>query len=145
MNLKFKVLNGGKLPTRAHREDAGFDLYSPNDITLRKNEYRTIDLKVCVEIPKGYVGFIMGRSSLNIAGVLCFNGVIDSGYTGEIAVTLMNFSARNCAGYNKFYMNKGDRIAQLVVAKLADIDDAVAVDGLEDSERGTGGFGSTGI
>lgn len=145
MNLKFKVLNGGKLPTRAHREDAGFDLYSPNDITLRENEYRTIDLKVCVEIPKGYVGFIMGRSSLNIAGVLCFNGVIDSGYTGEIAVTLMNFSARNCAGYNKFYMNKGDRIAQLVVAKLADIDDAVAVDSLEDSERGTGGFGSTGV
>lgn len=144
MNLKFKVLNGGKLPTRAHREDAGFDLYSPVDITLRENEYRTIALKVCVEIPKGYVGFIMGRSSLNIAGVLCFNGVIDSGYTGEIAVTLMNFSARNCAGYNKFYMNKGDRIAQLVIAKLADIDDAVAVDSLEDSERGAGGFGSTG-
>lgn len=144
MELKFKVLNGGKLPTRAHREDAGFDLYSPDDITLRENEYRTIGLKVCVEIPKGYVGFIMGRSSLNIAGILCFNGVIDSGYTGGIAVTLMNFSVRNCVGYNKVYINKGARIAQLVVAKLADIDEAVAVDDLEVTERGTGGFGSTG-
>lgn len=144
MNLKFKVLNGGKLPTRAHREDAGFDLYSPVDICLRENEYRTVNLKICVEIPKGYVGFIMGRSSLNIAGILCFNGVIDSGYTGEIAVTLMNFSIKNCDDYNDFYVNKGDRIAQLVVTKLADIDDAVAVDSLEDSERGAGGFGSTG-
>lgn len=144
MNLKFKVLNGGKLPTRAHREDAGFDLYSPADIRLRENEYRTIDLKICVEIPKGYVGFIMGRSSLNILGLLCFNGVIDSGYTGEIAVTLMNFSARNCAGYNRVLLNKGDRIAQLVICKLADIDDAVAVDKLDDTERGAGGFGSTG-
>lgn len=145
MELKFKVLDGGTLPTRAHREDAGFDLYSPNDITLRENEYRTIDLKVCVEIPKGYVGFIMGRSSLNIAGVLCFNGVIDSGYTGEIAVTLMNFSTRNCVGYNKVYVNKGARIAQLVVCKIADIDDAVTVDKLDDTERGDGGFGSTGV
>lgn len=145
MKLKFKVLDGGTLPTRAHREDAGFDLYSPNNITLRENEYRTIDLKVCVEIPKGYVGFIMGRSSLNIAGLLCFNGVIDSGYTGEIAVTLMNFSARNCVGYNKVHINKGARIAQLVVCKLADIDDTVIVDKLDDTERGDSGFGSTGV
>lgn len=145
MELKFKVLDGGTLPTRAHREDAGFDLYSPNNITLRENEYRTIDLKVCIEIPKGYVGFIMGRSSLNIAGLLCFNGVIDSGYTGEIAVTLMNFSVRNCVGYNKVHINKGARIAQLVVCKLADIDDTVVVDKLDDTERGDSGFGSTGV
>lgn len=144
MELKFKVLDGGTLPTRAHREDAGFDLYSPADICLRQNEYRTIDLKVCVEIPKGYVGFIMGRSSLNILGLLCFNGVIDSGYTGEIAVTLMNFSARNCEGYNKVYVDKGSRIAQLVVCKLADIDGTVTVDKLDDTERGDNGFGSTG-
>lgn len=144
MQLKFKVLKGGTLPTRAHREDAGFDLYSPIDITLRENEYRTIALKLCVEIPKGYVGFIMGRSSFSTAGVLCFTGVIDSGYTGEIAVTLMNFSARNCANYNNFYLNEGDRIAQLVVAKLADIEEAVSVDKLDDTERGAGGFGSTG-
>ena len=136
MNLKFKVLNGGKLPTRAHREDAGFDLYSPVDVILY-DDTTTIKLGVCVEIPKGYVGFIMGRSSLNKKGVVCLTGVIDSGYTGEIAVVLNSVGALA-------KINKGDRIAQLVVAKLADIDDAVAVDSLEDSERGAGGFGSTG-
>ncbi len=136
MNLKFKVLNGGKLPTRAHREDAGFDLYSPKNAVLCGGTAR-IKLGVCVEIPKGYVGFIMGRSSLNKKGVVCLTGVIDSGYTGEIAVVLNSIGtlAR---------IEKGDRIAQLIVTKLADIDDAVAVDSLEDSERGAGGFGSTG-
>lgn len=136
MNLKFKVLNGGKLPTRAHREDAGFDLYSPVD-TVIYDCPRIIKLGVCVEIPKGYVGFIMGRSSLNKKGVICLTGVIDSGYTGEIAVALNTVDA--CIN-----IKKGDRIAQLVVTKLADIDDAVEVDSLEDSERGAGGFGSTG-
>lgn len=136
MNLKFKVLNGGKLPTRAHREDAGFDLYSPINAVLCGGTTR-IKLGVCVEIPKGYVGFIMGRSSLNKKGIACLTGVIDSGYTGEIAVILNSVGALA-------KINKGDRIAQLVVAKLADIDDAVAVDSLEDSERGAGGFGSTG-
>lgn len=141
MNLKFKVLEGGTLPTRAHREDAGFDLYSPVDISLNENEYRTIALKVCVEIPRGYVGFIMGRSSLNKHGVACLTGVIDSGYTGEIAVILNPVEDITRIITR---IKKGDRIAQLVVTKLADIDDAVAVDSLEDSERGAGGFGSTG-
>lgn len=136
MILKFKVLEGGTLPTRAHREDAGFDLYSPVDVILY-HITNIIKLGVCVEIPKGYVGFIMGRSSLNKNGVACLTGVIDSGYTGEIAVVL-----NSVEDFTR--IKKGDRIAQLVVAKLADIDDAVAVDSLEDSERGAGGFGSTG-
>lgn len=140
MNLKFKVLNGGKLPTRAHREDAGFDLYSPVDVILN-HITNIIKLGVCVEIPKGYVGFIMGRSSLNKNGVACLTGVIDCGYTGEIAVILNPVEDITRIITR---IKKGDRIAQLVVAKLADIDDAIAVDNLEDSERGDNGFGSTG-
>lgn len=136
MELKFKVLDGGILPTRAHREDAGFDLYSPRNAVLCGGTAR-IKLGVCVEIPKGYVGFIMGRSSLNKKGVSCLTGVIDSGYTGEIAVIL------NTVG-TLARIKKGDRIAQLVVTKLADIDNVVAVDKLDDTERGAGGFGSTG-
>lgn len=123
MELKFKVLDGGILPTRAHKEDAGFDLYSPKNAVLCGGTAR-IKLGVCVEIPKGYVGFIMGRSSLNKKGVVCLTGVIDSGYTGEIAVVL------NTIG-TLARIKKGDRIAQLVVTKLADIDHAVAVDSLE--------------
>lgn len=142
MNLKFKVLKSGILPTRAHREDAGFDLYTPEDFEICCTSVKLIKAKVCVEIPKGYAGFIMGRSSLNMKGIICLTGVIDSGYTGELGVTLFN-SASDWIGNRKF--KKGDRIAQLVVAKLADIDDVVEVDRLEDSERGTGGFGSTGV
>lgn len=81
--------------------------------------------------------FVAVQPSLNKNGVACLTGVIDSGYTGEIAVILNSVGALA-------KINKGDRIAQLVIAKLADIDDAVAVDSLEDSERGAGGFGSTG-
>lgn len=139
MILKFKVLEGGTLPTRAHREDAGFDLYSPVDVILNHTT-NIIKLGVCVEIPKGYVGFIMGRSSLNKHGVACLTGVIDSGYTGEIAVILNPVDDIRIITRIK----KGSRIAQLVVTKLADIDDAVAVDKLDDTERGANGFGSTG-
>lgn len=142
MNLKFKVLDGGTLPTRAHREDAGFDLYATEDFEIYCNSVKLIKTKVCVEIPKGYVGFIMGRSSLNMKGIICLTGVIDSGYTGEMGIALFN-SADYWTGNKTF--KKGDRIAQLVVAKLADIDNAVAVDNLEDSKRGAGGFGSTGV
>jgi dUTP pyrophosphatase len=136
MKLKFKVLDGGILPTRAHREDAGFDLSSPRNAVLCGGTSR-IKLGVCVEIPKGYLGFIIGRSSLNKKGVSCLTGVIDSGYTGEIAVIL------NTVG-TLARIKKGDRIAQLVVTKLADIDNVVAVDKLDDTERGAGGLGSTG-
>lgn len=135
MKLNFKLLDGGILPTRAHKADAGFDLYSPINSVLCGCTTR-IKLGVCVEIPKGCVGFIMGRSSLNKKGIACLTGVIDSGYTGEIAVILNSIGALA-------RIKKGDRIAQLVVTKLADIDDAVAVDKLEDTERGDGGFGST--
>lgn len=92
------------------KNDAGFDLYSPIDL------------------------FALAHTQSRI---ICFTGVIDSGYTGEIAVVLN-------AVDDYLNIKKGDRIAQLVIAKLADINDAVAVDSLEDSERGAGGFGSTG-
>lgn len=139
MELKFKVLDGGTLPTRAHREDAGYDIYSPWSFCIKPRQNASIRLGVCVEIPKGYTGLLLGRSSMNEKGIICMTGVIDSGYTGELKA--MFFNATN---HHPIDIHKGDRIAQLVVAKLADIDNAVAVDSLEDSERGAGGFGSTG-
>lgn len=144
MNLNFKLLDGGILPTRAHKADAGFDLYSPEDFMVKNEDSHTIPLKVCVEIPVGYVGFIMGRSSLNRQGINALTGVIDSGYTGEISVILHNTTRKQAGIYDGVHFFKGDRIAQLVICKLADIEDAVAVDKLEDTERGDGGFGSTG-
>lgn len=144
MKLNFKLLEGGILPTRAHKADAGFDLYSPEDFIVKNEDSHTIPLKVCVEIPVGYVGFIMGRSSLNRGGINALTGVIDSGYTGEISVILHNTTRKQPGIYNGTPFFKGDRIAQLVICKLADIEDAAAVDKLNETERGDGGFGSTG-
>lgn len=138
MELKFKVLDGGTLPTRAHREDAGYDIYAPCDFGIHALQNTFLMLGVCVEIPKGYTGLILGRSSMNKKGIICMTGVIDSGYTGELGATFFNTTS------NAIAIHKGERICQLVIVKLADIDDAVVVDKLDDTERGDSGFGSTG-
>lgn len=102
-------------------------------------EYTFQKLGVCVEIPKGYAGLILGRSSMSKKGIVCMTGVIDSGYTGELGVALFNTS------YQSIVIHKGERICQLVIMKLADIEKAEHVEELENSERGDKGFGSTGI
>lgn len=137
MDLNYKILNGGFKPLRAHKEDAGFDLYTPEDQTIPAGGFVFIPLKVCVEVPKGYVGLLMGRSSLNRGGVNAFTGVIDAGYTGEIGVTLFNATSDN---YN---IRAGERIAQLVICKIADIENLITKP-FQESERGSNGYGSTG-
>ena len=141
MNLQCKVLRGGFKPTKAHKLDAGFDLYTPESFDLYAKSKKLIKTKVCVEIPKGYVGFIMGRSSLNMNGIFCATGVIDSGYTGELGVSLFN-SNEDWSQDKKF--GRGERIAQLVICKLHDCNELELSDILVDSERGDSGFGSTG-
>lgn len=138
MILKFKTLNGF-MPTRAHDRDAGYDIYAVNDFNIQPHQNAFQKLGVCVETPKGYTGLLLGRSSMNKKGIICMTGVIDSGYTGELGVTLLNTTNENIA------IHKGERICQLVVLKLADIERAERVDELEGSERGDKGFGSTGI
>lgn len=139
MELKFKVLNGGKLPTRAHKEDAGYDIYSPWSFCIKPRQNASIRLGVCVEIPKGYTGLLLGRSSMNEKGIICMTGVIDSGYTGELRA--MFFNATN---HHPIDIHKDERICQLVILKLADIEGVKHIEELESSERGDSGFGSTG-
>ena len=140
MILKFKVLEGGTLPIRAHREDAGYDIYSPWSFCIKPHQNASVRLGVCVEIPKGYTGLLLGRSSMNGKGIICMTGVIDSGYTGELRA--MFFNATN---HHAIDIHKGERICQLVIVKLADIEKAENAEKLESSERGAGGFGSTGV
>lgn len=126
-------------PTRAHQFDAGLDLYTPEDVRVPPFGSETINIKVSVQIPNGYAGFIMGRSGLNIKNdiVPCNTGVIDSGYTGDICVKLYNQSS----SWHKFL--KGDRVAQLIIQRV-ELPDLIIVDKLDDRERGNNGFGSTG-
>ena len=125
------------MPTRAHPFDAGLDLYAREDQIVPAKESAKFDTGVHIEIPKGYAGFLKSKSGLNVKHNITSEGVIDCGYTGSIVVKLYNHG-----GYD-YKVNKGDKITQLVVVKVS-LDDCYQVDSLEETERGDGGFGSTG-
>jgi len=134
--LKFKKLREDvRLPERKHLSDAGFDLYVPEATTLDFIP-KIIKLGFAMELPPGHEGQIRPRSSSALHDIFVQFGTIDQDYRGEIGVIAWT---RN----RSITVFKGDRIAQLVVARMADVF-AVEVDELSDTERGTGGFGSTG-
>ena len=123
-------------PVRGHEDDAGLDLISPRCYTIRPWERAIVDTGVHVQIPKGYVGRITSKSSLMEKGLLT-TATIDAGYTGTIKVVLFNVSRR------KVQVFTAQKIAQLVIHPIITPEVAV-VDRLEETERGDGGFGSTG-
>ena len=152
MKMKVMLDPGAKMPTRAHELDAGYDLYSPVDAVIFPHDSASafggilghsdssvcIDTGVHVEIPAGYVGMVKSKSGLNVNHNITSEGVIDSGYTGSIMVKLYNH------GHRIIKIKKGQKISQLVILPII-TPELELVDGLEDTERGTGGFGSTGI
>ena len=129
---------GAKLPARAHRYDAGLDVYSRETKVVPARGSAVFDTGVHVEIPRGYVGFLKSKSGLNVKHSITSEGVIDAGYTGSIMVKLYNH------GEADYLVSAGDKITQLVVIRV-DLDDCYEVDSLEETERGAGGFGSTGV
>ena len=133
---------GAKMPTRAHTWDAGLDLYAPEGqgvyMASPCGGSVTIDTGVHVQIPEGCVGFIKAKSGLNVKHGLTCTGVIDSHYTGSIAVKLYNHHP--CLRYD---LKPGDKIAQLVILPCL-LPELEPVDKLEETDRGDGGFGSTG-
>ena len=137
MKMKVVLDPGAKMPERAHEYDAGLDLFSPVDGVIYHNDSLTIDTGVPVEIPAGYVGMVKSKSGLNVKYGITSEGVIDAGYTGSIVVKLYNH------GHAAVPIAKGQKISQLVLLPII-TPDLVLVDGLEGTERGNGGFGSTG-
>lgn len=145
MKIKIKLDDGAFVPTRAHETDAGLDLYSPQDAyVLARSEEWGIDGSVCIdtgvhiEIPAGYVGFIKSKSGLNVKNGITSEGVIDSGYTGSMVVKLYNH------GTETVHIVRGQKISQLVLLPII-TPELELVDELEATERGDGGFGSTGV
>lgn len=130
------------VPAYAKPGDAGFDLRSSVDITLPAGGGRAlVPTGLAVAIPSGYAGFIQPRSGLALKhGVTCLNtpGLIDSGYRGELKVLLVNTDPATA-----FEVKRGERIAQMVIQQVAEVA-FVEVEALPDSDRGEGGFGSTG-
>lgn len=151
--MKIMLDKGAKMPTRAHPYDAGLDLYAPIDIKIPGSRVlgydlieememvevgsATIDTGVHVEIPEGCVGFIKSKSGLNVKHGLTADGVIDAHYTGSIAVKLYNHTS------DEYKFKAGDKIAQLVIMPCVLLPMEL-VDSLEETDRGSNGFGSTG-
>lgn len=135
--LKVKLDNGAFVPVRAHEDDAGLDLISPVDVNIWTNGREAICTCVHVQIPKGYVGMITAKSGLMRDHGIITTGTIDAGYTGPVNVVLFN------TGDKIFRVKRGMKIAQLVIHPIITPKIEV-VDELEETERGDGGFGSTG-
>lgn len=137
--LKVKRLRRtAKLPTRGSEQAAGLDLYTDLSEVLTPQATVVISTGIAIELPPGTVGLILDRSSMGKKGVHTFGGVIDSDYRGEIKVTLHNTNNQN------IHIDDGDRIAQLVVLPIV-IMQPYEVKELTTTERGSNGFGSTGV
>tara|TARA_Y100000361_G_scaffold121093_1_gene112911 strand:+ start:467 stop:994 length:528 start_codon:yes stop_codon:yes gene_type:complete len=137
LNVK-KLHENATVPTKANRSDAGYDLYALEGAIIDKHCHKLIKTGIAMEIPDGYVGLIWPRSGLSYKhGLDVFAGVIDSSYRGDIGVILYN------SQYSNYNLEKGDRIAQILFQKVEDFD-LNLVENLDDTKRGTGGFGSSG-
>ena len=142
MNLPIKRLRpDAVVPERAYAGDAGLDLAACERVELAPGERALVGTGLAVAIPEGHAGFVQPRSGLAVKhGITIVNtpGLIDAGYRGELKVALLNTDARSA-----FVVEPGMRIAQLVVLALPAVA-PVEVDELPASERGAGGFGSSG-
>lgn len=128
------------LPAYAHDDDAGLDLPSAHDVTLEPNGRALVATGLAVAIPFGFAGLVLPRSGLaRTHGVTVLNtpGLVDSGYRGELKVLLVNHGAAPVT------LRRGERVAQLVIQRVERAE-LVEVSELPTSERGAGGFGSTG-
>jgi dUTP pyrophosphatase len=131
-------------PSYAREGDAGADLVATAEVVLRSGGGRAVvPTGVAVAIPSGYAGLVLPRSGLAARhGLTCLNapGLIDSGYRGEIQVVLVNHDPEH-----DYAVSRGDRVAQLVLIRVEQAAfESVAAGELEDSQRGSGGFGHTG-
>lgn len=125
-------------PIKASQFAAGFDLFSAYDYILPANKVTLCKIDIAVAIPRGYYARLADRSSLATKSITTIGGVIDADYRGNIIVMLHNF------GDTDHHVRTGDRICQMIIEKIY-TGAAEGVISLNDTERGTGGFGSTGF
>lgn len=131
-----------ELPSYAYSGDAGLDLRANEDVTLRPLERRLVSTGLAIAIPEGYAGFVQPRSGLALReGLSMANtpGLIDAHYRGELKVCAINLDSNN-----EIHIERGERIAQLVIQKIPVVK-LVEVDELDETDRGAGGFGSSGV
>ncbi|CCE62588.1 hypothetical protein TPHA_0C04380 [Tetrapisispora phaffii CBS 4417] len=127
------------VPTKGSSTAAGYDIYASQQCVIPSRGQGLVGTDISFTVPVGTYGRIAPRSGLAVKnGIQTGAGVVDRDYTGEVKVVLFNHSEKD------FEIKKGDRVAQLILEKIVDDAEIVVVESLEDSERGAGGFGSTG-
>lgn len=137
--MKIALDDGAKIPVRAHELDAGYDLFTREQVVIYAHDSATIDTGVHVEIPSGFVGFLKSKSGLNVKYGLTGTGVIDAGYTGPIVVKLYNHTD------TPYMFDAGDKCIQLVLLPVYTPElEEVSIEEFNNSSRGDNGFGSTG-
>lgn len=144
LNIKIQRINAEtKLPTKATSGSNAYDLYSPIDTQVYSGDVTKIGLGFKLAIPAGFVGLVCTRSGKaysNKINVINAPGVVDSDYRGEIGVLLFNESTE----YGKYEVKKHDKIAQILFVKSEDVE-FDEITSLDNTDRGAGGFGSTGV
>ncbi|CCK71683.1 bifunctional dITP/dUTP diphosphatase KNAG_0H02680 [Huiozyma naganishii CBS 8797] len=126
-------------PTKGSHAAAGYDIYASQPTTIPAGGQGLVATDVSFTVPLGTYGRIAPRSGLAVKhGIQTGAGVVDRDYTGEVRIVLFNHSQRD------FTVERGDRVAQLILERIVDDAEVVVVDSLEESARGAGGFGSTG-
>jgi dUTP pyrophosphatase len=142
MTLRFRRIHPDAiLPAYAHPSDAGMDVRSVADVVIPPGGRALVPTGLVMQLPPGYEAQVRPRSGLALKhGITVLNtpGTIDSGYRGEVGVVLANFGAAD------FAVGKGDKIAQIVIAPVTQPEIA-ETDVVDETDRGSGGFGSTGI
>ncbi len=141
LTVKLSVEEGAKTPTYAHKGDAGMDIYSFEDLVLQPLERKLVRTGIKIAIPYGYEAQVRPKSGLAINhGIVPVNtpGTIDCSYRGEIMVPLINFSNE------PYTVTRGQKIAQMVFAKVEEVV-FEKTETLDETPRGSGGFGSTGL
>jgi len=140
--IRVKLLtSSAKIPRQSTPGSSGYDLFADESVVIAPGFHRLVNIGISIEIPFGYEGQVRFRSGLaSHYGVVVLNspGTLDSDYRGAVKVMLQNF------GSSQFEVNKGDRIAQLVIAKVEHMS-FEAVEDLSETSRGDKGFGSTGV
>ena len=142
VQVRVKRLNSdARIPTAAKKGDVAFDLFSVIDCEIKPGERYAVPTGIALEIPIGYEGQVRPRSGLALKeGITVLNtpGTIDSGYRGEVKTIMIN------QGDTSFQITKGMRISQLAIRPVPEVI-FIEVDELSDTDRGEGGFGSTGV
>lgn len=140
MSLRVKKLDqNATLPTRGSGGAVGYDLYSTDEVVVPPTHRALIGTGIAMVLPSGVYGRVAPRSGLAVKhGIQVGAGVVDPDYTGEVKVVLFNHGDKN------FEVKKGDRIAQLILERC-ETPGVEEVGAVEETERGAGGFGSTGV